>query len=113
MRFSKIVPFLLNNLVWFLLLGVIIFFGLTTDNFLTLSNFANILFNASVLGVLVIGQSFKNSRQKCEDRNDNKLTEHRRIEQDVRKIARRQKVIGRQPKEYDDAQQQEPDQVIE
>ncbi len=58
MKFSKIVPFLLNNLIWFLLLGVVIFFALTTDNFLTPDNFTNILFNASVLGVLVIGQSF-------------------------------------------------------
>jgi ribose/xylose/arabinose/galactoside ABC-type transport system permease subunit len=58
MKHSKFVPFLLNNLIWFLLLGVIIFFTLTTNNFLTPSNFANILFNASVLGVLVVGQSF-------------------------------------------------------
>ena len=57
MRFSRIVPFVLNNLIWFLLVGVVIFFSLTSRSFLTSANFMNILFNASVLGVLVIGQS--------------------------------------------------------
>ncbi len=58
MKFNRSIPFLLNNLIWFLLVGIVIFFALTTENFLTAANFMNILFNASVLGVLVIGQSF-------------------------------------------------------
>jgi len=58
MRLNRILPFLLNNLIWFLLVGVALLFTLTTRNFLTAANFMNILFNASVLGILVIGQSF-------------------------------------------------------
>lgn len=52
------VPYLLRNLIWILLVAVIAFFSLTTSSFLSLPNFINILFNASVLGVLVIGQTF-------------------------------------------------------
>jgi ribose/xylose/arabinose/galactoside ABC-type transport system permease subunit len=55
---TKAIPFLLNNMIWFLLVAIVLFFTLTTRNFLTTGNFINILFNASVLGVLVIGQSF-------------------------------------------------------
>ena len=55
---KRLVPFLLDHLIWFLLVAIITFFALTTRNFLTTANFINILFNASVLGVLVIGQSF-------------------------------------------------------
>jgi len=58
MKGKRFVPFLLSHLIWFLLVGIIIFFAFTTRNFLTTANFINILFNASVLGVLVIGQSF-------------------------------------------------------
>jgi ribose/xylose/arabinose/galactoside ABC-type transport system permease subunit len=58
MRFNRYLPFVMNNLIWFLLIGIMIFFSLTTENFLTSGNFINILFNASVLGVLVVGQSF-------------------------------------------------------
>ncbi len=58
MRGQRLVPFLLDHLIWFLLVAIVAFFALTTRNFLTSANFINILFNASVLGVLVIGQSF-------------------------------------------------------
>jgi simple sugar transport system permease protein len=58
MKLNRALPILFNNLIWFLLAAVVIFFTLTTRNFLTLGNFTNILFNASVLGVLVIAQSF-------------------------------------------------------
>jgi len=58
MRGQRLVAVLLDHLIWFLLLGIVIFFALTTHNFLTRANFINVLFNASVLGVLVIGQSF-------------------------------------------------------
>lgn len=57
MRPSSSTPFVLRNLIWFLLGAIVIFFTLTTRNFLSVGNFVNILFNASVLGVLVIGQS--------------------------------------------------------
>ena len=57
MRPGSSTPFVLRNLIWFLLAAIVIFFALTTRNFLSLGNFVNILFNASVLGVLVIGQS--------------------------------------------------------
>lgn len=58
MKLRRAVPFLLNNLIWFLLVAVFLFFTSTAKNFLTAGNFVNILFNASVLGILVIGQSF-------------------------------------------------------
>jgi len=58
MRAHRLVPVLLDHLIWLLLLAVVAFFAFTTRNFLTSANFINILFNASVLGVLVIGQSF-------------------------------------------------------
>jgi ribose/xylose/arabinose/galactoside ABC-type transport system permease subunit len=58
MRANRIVAFILSNLIWFLLVAIVAFFALITRNFLTTANFINILFNASVLGVLVIGQSF-------------------------------------------------------
>lgn len=58
MKSNRLIPFLLNNLIWFLLIGIVALFTLTTDNFLTTANFMNILFNASVLGIMVIGQSF-------------------------------------------------------
>ncbi len=58
MRVRSSTPFVLQNLIWFLVAGIVIFFAFTTRNFLSIGNFINILFNASVLGVLVIGQSF-------------------------------------------------------
>jgi len=58
MRTKASTPFMLSQLIWFLLAAIVVFFALTTRNFLSIGNFINILFNASVLGVLVIGQSF-------------------------------------------------------
>ncbi len=57
MKHNRLIAFVLNNLIWFLLVVIVLFFTLTTDNFLTTANFMNILFNASVLGIMVIGQS--------------------------------------------------------
>jgi ribose/xylose/arabinose/galactoside ABC-type transport system permease subunit len=57
MNRHRIAAVLLDNVIWFLLVAVVAFFALTTRNFLTGANFINVLFNASVLGVLVIGQS--------------------------------------------------------
>lgn len=58
MNMDRVFSLLLRNLIWILLAAVIVFFSLTTSSFLTVPNFINILFNASVLGILVIGQTF-------------------------------------------------------
>ncbi|MDP2965068.1 MAG: ABC transporter permease [Pelolinea sp.] len=58
MNSKKFIPFLMDNLIWFLLAIVMIFFGNLAKNFFSAVNFLNILLNASVLGLLVIGQSF-------------------------------------------------------
>lgn len=48
---------ILDRLIWIIILLVVIFFALTTKDFLTGINFINILLHASVLGVLTIGQA--------------------------------------------------------
>ncbi len=58
MNSKKIIPFIIDNLIWFLLGVVVIFFGNFAKNFFSTGNFLNILLNASVLGLLVIGQVF-------------------------------------------------------
>lgn len=58
MRLKRFLPFFLDNLIWFLLVAVSLFFIIFAPNFLNRGNFLNILYNASVLGLLVIGQSF-------------------------------------------------------
>ncbi len=55
---QRLVSFIIRNLIWFLLVGVVVFFNALTNSFLTTGNFVNILFNASVMGVLVVGQTF-------------------------------------------------------
>jgi len=57
-RWRSYVPSVLENLIWFILIGVVIFFATQTDKFLTPINLRNILVAASVLGILVVGQSF-------------------------------------------------------
>jgi ribose/xylose/arabinose/galactoside ABC-type transport system permease subunit len=52
------VPLLLDNLIWILLLATVIVFSLLTSRFLGVDNVTNILVHSSVLGILVIGQSF-------------------------------------------------------
>jgi ribose/xylose/arabinose/galactoside ABC-type transport system permease subunit len=54
---NKLTQFILDKLIWFILLLVVVFFALSTDNFLTGINTINILLHASVLGVLTIGQA--------------------------------------------------------
>ena len=49
--------FILDRLIWFILLLVVLFFSLRTDKFFTPINMINILLHASVLGVLTIGQA--------------------------------------------------------
>ena len=51
-------PTILDNLIWFILVGVFIFFVLGTDKFLTPFNIVNILSAAAVLGIVVVGQTF-------------------------------------------------------
>jgi len=58
MNLRKHIPFLLNNLIWFLLLGVLILFSILSDRFFTANNMINILVHAAVLGIMVIGQGF-------------------------------------------------------
>jgi ribose/xylose/arabinose/galactoside ABC-type transport system permease subunit len=54
---SKIFQWILDRLIWFILLLVIVFFTLRVNNFLSPSNIVNIMLHASVLGVLTIGQA--------------------------------------------------------
>jgi ribose/xylose/arabinose/galactoside ABC-type transport system permease subunit len=52
------VPVLLENLIWFILVAVFLFFSLQSKFFLTSVNITNILSAAAVLGILVVGQTF-------------------------------------------------------
>ncbi len=57
-RWRSSVPAVLDNLIWLILIGVVLFFATQTDKFLTPINLRNILVAASVLGILVVGQTF-------------------------------------------------------
>lgn len=58
MRRDKWIRFILDRMIWFILILVILFFWLRIGNkFLTSINLINILLHASVLGVLTIGQT--------------------------------------------------------
>lgn len=48
----------INNTIWILLIIVIIFFGFFTKNFFTFQNLLNILAYGSIIGIMVVGQSF-------------------------------------------------------
>jgi len=55
----NLVHFLLDNMIWILLIVVVVIFSLLTNLFLTVNNVVgNILVDAAVLGIMVIGQSF-------------------------------------------------------
>jgi ribose/xylose/arabinose/galactoside ABC-type transport system permease subunit len=54
---DRVTQFILDNLIWFIILLVCICFALITDTFLTGINIINILLHASILGVLTIGQA--------------------------------------------------------
>lgn len=54
----KHIRFLLDNLIWVIVIGVGIVFTFLSDPFLTQDNLINILVHASVLGILVVGQTF-------------------------------------------------------
>lgn len=54
----RYLPFILDNSIWVLLIGMVIFFAFTVPSFLTIQNLINILSYSAVLGIMVIGQSF-------------------------------------------------------
>jgi len=59
MSSNKVIPFILNRMIWFILLLVVAFFGWRVGfgSYLAPTNLINILLHASVLGVLTIGQA--------------------------------------------------------
>lgn len=58
MNNRKIILWVLDNLIWFLLLAAVILFSLLSDHFLTGVNLVNIVIHAAVIGILVVGQVF-------------------------------------------------------
>ncbi len=52
------IPWIFENFIWFILIGILILFSLISDRFLTPTNLINILVHASVLGIMVIGKTF-------------------------------------------------------
>ena len=54
-RTRRILEFVLDNLVWFMLLFVLAVFSLFVPNYFQLGIFANIIEASSVLGVMSIG----------------------------------------------------------
>ena len=55
---EKHLSFLIDNLIWIILIAVFTFFATQSEHFLTERNISNILTAAAVLGVLVVGQTF-------------------------------------------------------
>ncbi len=51
------VKFILDRFIWFIILGVFLFFSASAKNFLTPLNMINVMLHASVLGLMVIGQA--------------------------------------------------------
>ncbi len=58
MQSSKFIPAFLDNLIWVVLVIVFLFFMSQSPVFLSSTNITNILTAASILGVLVVGQTF-------------------------------------------------------
>jgi ribose/xylose/arabinose/galactoside ABC-type transport system permease subunit len=56
-RLRHYLPFILKQSIWLLLITMVVIFSFTANNFLTLQNMINILSYASILGIMVIGQS--------------------------------------------------------
>ncbi len=54
---NKSLHFILDRMIWFILLLVLAFFTLRVNNYLQPSNLVNIMIHASVLGMLTIGQT--------------------------------------------------------
>jgi simple sugar transport system permease protein len=55
---KSVVPALLDNLIWALVLAAVVAFSAFSGQFLTVNNLVNVLVHSSVLGIMVIGQSF-------------------------------------------------------
>lgn len=58
MKLRRLIPILLNNAIWILLLMVFVLFGSLNKAFFSHLNVLNVLFSSSLLGLLVIGESF-------------------------------------------------------
>ena len=58
LKSGNLFVFLVENLIWVLVLVALVTFSLLSDNFLTPYNLINILVRVAALGLLVIGQSF-------------------------------------------------------
>ena len=58
MKLRRLIPILLNNAIWILLLMVFVLFGSLNKAFFSHLNILNVLFSSSLLGLLVIGESF-------------------------------------------------------
>ena len=58
MKFRRLIPIILNNMIWILLLMVFVLFGSLNKAFFSPLNILNVLFSSSLLGLLVIGESF-------------------------------------------------------
>jgi ribose/xylose/arabinose/galactoside ABC-type transport system permease subunit len=56
--FKRYLPFILDNSIWVLLIGMAVFFAATVPSFLKVQNLINILSYSAVLGIMVIAQSF-------------------------------------------------------
>lgn len=54
----RVFIFLVENLIWVLVVGALVIFSLLSDIFFTPHNLVNILLRVAALGLLVIGQSF-------------------------------------------------------
>ncbi|TIL78204.1 MAG: ABC transporter permease, partial [Mesorhizobium sp.] len=54
-RTRRALEFVLNNLVWFMLVFVLVVFSIAIPNYFQLGIFANIIEASSVLGVMSIG----------------------------------------------------------
>ena len=55
---NKLILFLLDNLIWLLLLITVVTFSLLSPRYWSAQNIGNILVHSAVLGVMVVGQSF-------------------------------------------------------
>jgi len=55
---ARHLPTLLNNFIWVLLIVIVLLFSLLTERYLSIITLRNILIHASVLGLLVVGQTF-------------------------------------------------------
>lgn len=58
MTWRKYVPVVLDHLIWVILAAVILVFSLVNTHYFTQANIINIFVHASVLGILVVGQTF-------------------------------------------------------